>query len=98
MTKRILLSLTVAAALLVGFGLPGNAYAERGHRHHGHHHHGHHHGHWHGHYRPIVYPPIYVGSYYPVQTYYGLPYYPYYGGYYPYYGYYRTGVGIHVGW
>jgi hypothetical protein len=40
-----------------------------------------------------VYPPIYVGGYYPVRTYYAAPYYPY-----GYYGYYGSGVSVSVGW
>jgi hypothetical protein len=41
-----------------------------------------------------VYPPIYVGGYYPVRTYYAAPYYPY--GHYG--GYYGSGVSLSVGW
>ena len=103
MFKRVYLALAVVAALTLGVGMPNQAKADHGHHgHHGHHgwhgHHGHHH-HWHGYYRrPIVYPPIYVGGYYPVRSYYAAPYYPYgypYGGY---FGYYGPGVGVSVGW
>jgi hypothetical protein len=45
-----------------------------------------------------VYPPIYVGGYYPVRSYYGYPYYPYYGYYGPYDGYYGSGIEVSVGW
>jgi hypothetical protein len=105
MFKRILYAMTVVGALTIGFGMPQVASADRGHGHYGHHgHHGHHHhGHWHGHghwHRPIVYPPIYVGGYYPVRTYYANPYWgPYYGGYYARpYGYYGSGVSVSFGW
>jgi hypothetical protein len=102
MFRRILLTLTVVGALAIGAGIPTIASADWGHGHHGHHGHGHghwhghHHGHWGGHWshRPIVYPPIYVGGYYPYRSYYASPYLGY-GGY---YGYYGSGVSVSYGW
>jgi hypothetical protein len=96
MFKKLALALAVAGALVFGVGSPSTVLADRGHHHHHRHHHGHwhghHHGHWHGHWRrPIIYPPIYIGGYYPVRTYYPAPY------YYPY-GYYGSGVSLSVGW
>lgn len=103
MFKRITLTLIAVAAFTVGAWMPNMASAEWGRGHHGHVHHGHygHHGHTHWSHRPVLYPPIYVGSYYPVRTYYANPYwYPYYPGYYgrSYYGYYGSGVNVSFGW
>ena len=93
MIRKAFLALTVIGALAFSVATPNVASAERGHSHHQRHGpwRGHHsHGHWR---RPVVYPPVYVGGYYPVRTYYAVPYYGY-----PRYYSYGSGVSISFGW
>jgi hypothetical protein len=98
MFKRISLAVAIMGALVLGAAFPDDASA-RGRR-----------GYY---YRPYLAGPPIVRGYYPVRTYYGVPYRSYYRGYggpvyrrsyYPgyyggYYGpYYGSGVRVSVGW
>jgi hypothetical protein len=89
MFRKLVLAAAMLSALTLGAASPRAASAHWGH----HHHH-------HGHYGRVIYPPVYIGGYYPVRTYYSTPYYGPYGPYYgsPYVGYYRSGTVFSVGW